>query len=243
MASSLSPSSSGGSNVFSRKQALRKSIRTKLKNLSREEIRSQSLAVWDRFKALSAYQNAQSVGLFLSMPQGEIDTDPIVAHAIDAGKTIYVPRVGQNFESADMALIRVVLGSGMTRPSSPAGGDEEVELFHRRWPRNKWGIPEPPPDMTWYEAQPGDIDVLVVPGLAFDRAGSRLGQGKGYYDRFIDRMEQATSSNEKPPVLVAVGLNCQLVEEGEIPVKDHDFPVDWVLLPHATIQVIHKESE
>jgi len=85
-------------------------------------------------------------------------------------------------------------------------------------------------------AQPGDIDVLVVPGLAFDELGDRLGQGKGYYDRFIARMF-ADEKNKKVPLLVAVGLNCQLVEDGMIPTHEHDHPVDWILLPDSAIQV------
>lgn len=192
--------------------------------MSPDEIRTQSVAVWERLKKLPAYQEAMSVGMFLSMPKGEIDTDPALAHAIEAGKSIYVPQVGQNFESTEMKLVKVVTHSA-----------SDLELFHHSWPRNKWGIPEPPVDMALHEAQPGDIDLLVVPGLAFDSAGDRLGQGKGYYDRFLARM--FADRDKKPPVLVAAGLSCQLVEKGEIPVHEHDFPVDWVLFPNATIQV------
>jgi 5-formyltetrahydrofolate cyclo-ligase len=69
------------------------------------------------------------------------------------------------------------------------GGGETS--FYDGWPRNRWGIPEPPVSDDAADddtAKPGDIDLLVVPGLAFDVAGRRLGQGKGYYDRFITRM-------------------------------------------------------
>jgi len=248
----MASSSSSGDDIFSKKQALRKDIRGKLKALSPDEIRQQSVAVWDRLKKLPAYQQAQSIGLFLSMPKGEIDTDPALAHAIEMGKTIYVPQVGQNFESADMELIRVVQQVKGTTQSSTAssaaaesssGSSQTVELFHRNWPRNKWGIPEPPADMPLHEAQPGDIDVLVIPGLAFDSAGDRLGQGKGYYDRFMARMLAVDRNHDdkKPPVLVAVGLTCQLVDVGQIPVHEHDVPVDWLLLPNATIQVEAKK--
>lgn len=224
---------SSADDIFATKQALRKEIRGKLKSLTRDEIQMQSMAVWDRLQKLPAYQQAHSVGLFLSMPRGEIDTDPALAHALSTGKTIYVPRVGQNFESADMELHKVILDNNA---DSNADADA-VSIFHHKWPRNKWGIPEPPHDMPRVLAQPGDIDVLVVPGLAFDRKGNRLGQGKGYYDRFMERMFVDSGDNKKPPLLIAVGLSCQLVEgTNTIPVKDHDHPVDWILVPEAAIQ-------
>jgi 5-formyltetrahydrofolate cyclo-ligase len=82
-------------------------------------------------------------------------------------------------------------------------------------------------------AGPGDIDLLVVPGLAFDRRGGRLGQGKGYYDRFLHRMAQAAPA--AAVAVVAVGLRCQLVEE--VPTQPDDHPVDIVVLPDEVIHV------
>ena len=90
-------------------------------------------------------------------------------------------------------------------------------------------------------AQPGDIDVLVVPGLAFDRQGERCGQGKGYYDRFIERMCANTTS--KNPFLVAVGLQAQLLVEGGIPVAKYDRRMDMVLLPDETITPVSQERK
>ena len=80
-------------------------------------------------------------------------------------------------------------------------------------------------------ASPGDIDLLVVPGLGFDRHGNRIGQGKGYYDRFIARI----TKNGKPN-LIAVTLDCQLVDN-TIPVSPLDRVMDKVLLPSQVIQV------
>jgi 5-formyltetrahydrofolate cyclo-ligase len=204
--------------IRGQKQALRKEIRSKVRQLSRHQVQEQGNLVWNRLHELECYKKASSVGLFLSMPDNEINSDAAIAHAVRADKTIYVPQVGANFEQADMELRRV-----------PSTTDER---FHYSWPRNKWGIPEPAGDLP--AAQPGDIDLVVVPGLAFDRAGNRLGQGKGYYDRFLELM---CKDYETKPVLVAVGLDCQLVEAGSIPVHEHDFPVDYVLLPHETIPV------
>jgi 5-formyltetrahydrofolate cyclo-ligase len=206
--------------IRNQKQILRKEIRPRLRRLTNDDIQIQSQQVWDRLFQLPAYQQAQSVGLFISMPGGEINTDAALQHAILNGKQIYVPQVGKNFEQADMELIRVAIPENL-----------EAEIFYHSWPRNKWGIPEPPADMPLYEAAPGDIDVLVMPGLAFDRNGNRLGQGKGYYDRFIARI---VSAGAKSPTLVAVGLDCQLVDS--IPVQEYDQRADLVLLPSQMIE-------
>jgi 5-formyltetrahydrofolate cyclo-ligase len=228
--SSAANSSEADGDIRYQKQLLRKSTRALLKEVSNEDIARQSAAVWDRLHALPLYQAARSIGLFLSMPAGEIHTTPALAWAIQQDKDIYIPQVGSNFELADMELIQI--------DTLSSSGDEPI---YAKWPRNKWGIPEPPQDVILKAAQPGDIDLLIVPGLAFDRQGNRLGQGKGYYDRFMARM--CRDPLQKAPALIAVGLQCQLVEPSgshtlsSIPVHEHDFAVDWVLLPNETIQV------
>jgi 5-formyltetrahydrofolate cyclo-ligase len=220
----MSATTSGGdfdASVPERKQSLRKEIRARMKALSREDIIAESSKVWDRVFELPEYKTARSVGIFLSMPAGEIDTEAVIQDAVQTGKDVYVPQVGKNFEQADMEMLKVV------DPKTTDG-----TLFHHAWPRNKWGVPEPPPDMQVVMAKPGDLDLIVVPGLGFDNEGNRLGQGKGYYDRFIARMAHGC---DKPPYLVAVGLDCQLIES--IPFGDHDRPMDKILLPGQVIVV------
>lgn len=88
--------------------------------------------------------------------------------------------------------------------------------------RGKFGIPEPTtPEYT------GDIDLVIVPAVAFDANGRRLGRGGGYYDRFIKKLTHA--------VLVGVGYDFQLVDE--VPAARHDQRVHRVILPSKTIQV------
>jgi 5-formyltetrahydrofolate cyclo-ligase len=222
----MSTTTTGGdvdfdASVREQKQALRKEIRGRMKALSREEILVESSKVWERLFELPEYKASRSIGIFLSMPAGEIATEAVIQDAVQTGKDVYVPQVGKNFEQADMEMLKVV------DPKTADG-----TLFHHAWPRNKWGIPEPPPAMQVVVAKPGDLDLIVVPGLGFDAEGNRLGQGKGYYDRFIERM---TLGSDKPPYLVAVGLDCQLVES--IPVGEHDRPMDKVLLPSQDIVV------
>ena len=88
--------------------------------------------------------------------------------------------------------------------------------------RGKFGIPEP--TTLAYE---GKIDLVVVPAVAFDAKGRRLGRGGGYYDRFIKKLTHAE--------LVGVGYDFQLVEE--VPAARHDQRVHRIILPSKTILV------
>ena len=88
--------------------------------------------------------------------------------------------------------------------------------------RGKFGIPEPTT-----EPYIGDIDLIIVPAVAYDKQGHRLGRGGGYYDRFIKKQPHAT--------LIGVGYDFQLVEE--VPTLRHDQKVHRIILPSQTIQV------
>lgn len=210
-------------NILEEKKLLRKEIRARMRALDVDTITTQSSQVWKIIRGLPAYKSAKSVGLFLSMPSGEINTDEILKDAIKEGKEVYVPQVGKNFEKSEMDLLKVFFDEGIK--------EEKKESFHKYWPKNKWKIPEPPADMPIVPATPGDIDLLIVPGLGFDRFGGRIGQGKGYYDRFIARM----ISEETPMPLVGVALTPQLVE-GQIPVSPHDRKMDMVVFPDEVVE-------
>lgn len=220
------------------KRSLRQDMRARLRAYTPTDLQRESEMVWDRLHALPVYQSARSIGLFLSMPSGEINTDPAMAEAYRRGKTVYVPRVGADCEQADMDMIRVETTT--TKDSNDAGTtapspQQQPQLPHHAWPKNRWNIPEPPSNAQWPIARPGDIDLLIVPGLAFDRHGHRLGQGKGYYDRFIARLQP-------PPTLVAVGLACQL-QDAVIPTHEHDMRMDMVLVPEETVHVVKEPQE
>lgn len=226
------PPSGNIAEVRTWKQSLRKRVRGMLKAMPEEDIQRQSLEVWQRLFALPAYTQAKSVALFLSMPSGEIDTSTALKRVLDDGKVLYVPRVGLDFEKCEMDLLQV----------SSSSSKNSTGMFYNTWPRNKWGIPEPPSSEDLHVATPGDIDLIVVPGVAFDATGARLGQGKGYYDRFISRMsptvKDTTTATAKPPILVAVGLTPQLLRYNErVPTLEHDFPMNVVLTPQCTIDL------
>jgi 5-formyltetrahydrofolate cyclo-ligase len=238
--------------IRQQKKDLRREIRGRMKQISAEEIKTQSAQVWERVFALPQYQAAKSVGLFVSMPTGEIQTDVALNKVLLVDKkTLYVPRVGLDFEQCDMSLIKV-----HTESSSPGNTNQNQNgtMFYHDWLCNKWSIPEPPINDTNDEAKAGDIDLLIVPGCAFDSRGNRMGQGKGYYDRFIEKVTISGDKDGTPkrPLLLAVGLEAQFLgfagnkdaaEESQlrgksVPTHDHDMPMDILVFPHCTIDLI-----
>ena len=97
----------------------------------------------------------------------------------------------------------------------PYAGNEHMH-------RGKFGIPEPTTP-----AYTGPIDLVIVPAVAFDAKGRRLGRGGGFYDRFIKKLTHT--------VLVGVGYDFQLVDE--VPAVRHDQRVHRIVLPSKTILV------
>lgn len=129
--------------------------------------------------------------------QNEVDVLPLV----------------KRYKKEKMILFPVSHRHGMT--VHPYAGNE---MMHR----GKFGIPEP--TTPAYE---GKIDLVIVPAVAFDEKGRRLGRGGGYYDRFIKKQTHAT--------LIGVGYDFQLIEE--VPVARHDQRVHRIILPSQTILV------
>lgn len=119
----------------------------------------------------------------------------------------------KRYKRDKVLLLPVTHRRGMT--ANPYEGNDKMH-------RGKVGIPEPttPP----YE---GEIDLIIVPAVAFDKQGNRLGRGGGYYDRFLKKQSHAT--------FIGVGYDFQLVDE--VPVRQHDQKMHRIILPSQTIQV------
>lgn len=131
--------------------------------------------------------------------RSEVGTRPFLLQAIAEGKRVVVPYcVGR-----DLALFHLQ-------------GMEELAA-------SGFGLFEPRPELRADPAKrvdPAELDLVMVPGVAFDRRGGRLGHGKGYYDRLLPRIRC-----DAP--LIAVAFECQLFPE--IPMLEHDVFMDRVI--------------
>lgn len=140
---------------------------------------------------------------FASMPE-EIDTDGLVRGLLDAGRAVALPRIDE--DSGNIRAYRI-------------GGTDGLE-------RNRWGIREPAPDPA-AEVGPAELAVIVVPGLAFDRDGGRLGRGRGYYDRFL------RAAGRGP---LRVGFFYALQELERVPAGEADERLDQVVTEAGMIR-------
>lgn len=103
----------------------------------------------------------------------------------------------------------------------------ELELFHleelSELETGRYGILEPRPELRMRPKKclpPGELDAVLVPGVAFDRTGGRLGHGKGYYDRLLTRVRPDCS-------LIGLAFECQVFEA--IPMSEHDVRMNFVV--------------
>lgn len=137
------------------KQEIRKNIHDIKKEYGAERLKALSAAVCANLESNPVYDSASVVLLYASLPD-EVDTTPLVQRAIASGKTVVLPVV-----LGDELELRVY------------SGDDSMET-------GAFGIMEP-----MGKPYVGDVDVAIVPGVAFSDGGVRLGRGKGFYDRML----------------------------------------------------------
>lgn len=226
------------STIAARKTALRKEVKRLLKTVSAESCRAQSCLVAEQLISLPEFRQSRSVSIYLPIP-GEIDTLAslpdgypndvvgrlgLIGHCLHEGKQVYIPKVvGMNSE--DMLMLR--LSPYEEQRVGERGLLEQVAGF----PRNHWGIAEPTDEevATMKNGlEDGDIDLVLVPGVAFDARCNRLGRGKGYYDCFLRCLQEIRGKRGLPAaVTVGVAMTEQLVED--VPCADHDYPLDFLV--------------
>jgi 5-formyltetrahydrofolate cyclo-ligase len=181
------------------KRALRRATVAAILALDPEERRRQESALLERVETLPGFDGARTVLLYAPAFPEEIDTAPLLRAALGRGLRLVLPRV-------DRARWALTL--------------HPVAELARDLRPGTLGIPEPAPELP--ELDPSAIDWALVPGLAFDARGHRLGRGAGHYDRLLPRL--------RPEVpRWAIALEPQLVEA--LPVEPHDQPLDGVALP------------
>ncbi|KAJ2686083.1 hypothetical protein IWW39_003863 [Coemansia spiralis] len=182
------------------KLQLRKSVHQRLLQLSAVDLSSQSQLIQAHVLALPAFQRAQHVSIYLSMDSAEAQTYGLVEQALASGKSVYVPRC----RGQQMDMVRITNLQGLTP--------------------NAWGIPEP--SHSEPAVDPSVLDFILVPGVAFDKSGSRCGHGKGYYDRYLRQAANA--------VTCAICLSEQLVDH--VPISEHDLKPHILVTPQGIVE-------
>lgn len=174
------------------KQQLRAVMRARERQLSDRYRRESDQAIAAHLTAMPEYQDAGTIFCFVGTPH-EIDTRPILKNALAAGKRLCVP---------------LCTGPGMMEL-------RQITTLSQLSP-GAYGIPEPPEDAPTVSVD--ETDFAILPCLTCNHLGHRLGQGQGYYDRFLAHYRSG-----------AVLLCREKLIREEIPLEPHDYPIPWVL--------------
>jgi 5-formyltetrahydrofolate cyclo-ligase len=178
------------------KRGIRKEMKARLEAQSGDDRRRKSLAIGEKLFALEAFRAAKCVAFYVAMPH-EVDTAPMIDRALAAGMRVTVPRC--DMETVELTLYEIRNRSNLQRGT--------------------WGIYEPDPHPA-HVVHPENVSVVIVPGVAFDLTGNRIGNAKGFYDRFLKRV---------PPGALKIGLAYGLQILPSVPVEAHDVKLDMVL--------------
>ena len=173
------------------KTSLRKQVAELRDGLSQEVRESKSREIGKRLYALPGFRAAGAI-LFFASFRSEVDTVTMIRHVLAAGKRVFLPKV----KGRELALFEILDFDKDTAPGA-------------------WAIPEP------RETKPvtiHEVDLMIVPGLAFDENGNRLGYGAGFYDRILPTYRRMT---------VALAFEEQIVPD--VPVSIHDIPVKKIV--------------
>ena len=178
------------------KKALRNQVREALKKMSADERSVASLQLCTRLEEQELWRKAQSILFYAPLPD-EPDIWRLLLDSLAAKKTVLLPRFELEHGHYSACLIKDAVTDIQT---------------------GKFGIREPAP--TCEKISLNRLDLILVPGIAFDADGHRLGRGKGFYDRLLAVLKGPTCG---------VAFDQQIVHQ--IPVEPHDMRLNCILTP------------
>jgi 5-formyltetrahydrofolate cyclo-ligase len=181
---------------------LRRQMRAIRGALPEEARARRSSAIVERVRALDVWPEARVIAAFVSI-RGEADPSALVAEAFASGRRVALPRVDM-----DAGVVRML----------------ELEPNAELREEGAFGIPEPPADAP--EIPLEAVSLVIVPALGLDPRGHRIGWGRGFYDRLLPTMPNATR--------VGIAYDFQLL--AEIPNSEHDERMDFVVTDARTLK-------
>lgn len=164
-----------------------------------------ALLIQEALFSIPEFKQAHAI-LFYAGFGSEVPTHDMMQLALESGKRVILPITDTETKALILREVRDL---------------ESLE-------HNVYGIPEPVPENT-YHYEPGSIDLVLVPGIVFDHCGHRVGYGGGYYDRFLESIDESVPR-------VAIAFDLQIVDE--IPNEAHDLPVYKIVTESRVIDAL-----
>jgi len=174
--------------------------------LKKEEVEYRSRIISKKLEELDGFNNSNLVMCYLDF-KNEVITGYFIEKCLKSGKRVAVPKVFTTPQGQ-----REILASEIY--------DVENDLE-----KGFYGILEPKIETT-REIDPGEIDLAVIPGTAFDMSGNRIGYGAGFYDRFLKRVKRNC-------LKVGVAFDLQIYEH--VPADQNDIPMDIIITENRVI--------
>lgn len=196
---------------FPQHRELRSRMRALRREVGTREAREAASAVKNILLAEPSVRTAANIAVYAAT-DGEVDVSDVASWAQRAGKRVFYPAMRE--DETVQTRLRIAFVEWL-----PAA----------RWTTGAFGIPEP---AGGEEIAIEDCDAALVPGVAFGKDGSRIGRGKGYYDRALAFL--AEGSRPRPPVLFGICHDFQItegLEQSPSAAKDSDIPMDAVVSP------------
>ena len=213
-AGALHSSADTGMPVQTVKADLRKRIKADLKQAPLDSLQQQSSDIWIHLQSLPSFVSAQRIVAYLACEWlREVNIGAAVDFALEQDKDVFVPRVKDKNSNMQMLRIATLHGLQKMPPFDIVEPTETGEAGKPRVDLIKGGIVP---------------DIVLLPGLGFDRQGGRLGRGGGYYDKFLkDVREMAQRQAVAQPLLAAVAFREQVVDH--VPMDGHDVRYDLLI--------------
>ncbi len=184
------------------KETLRKSLLKERLSFDAERAAAKSCAIQRKFLESALYREAASVAVYCDF-KGEVETGMILEDVLKGEKLLALPRINR---------------PGYTLSFLPVCSTDTLEV-------NRDGFREPA-EGSGKELDVKEIDLFVLPGVAYDMAGNRLGMGKGCYDKALENI-----GREK---MVALAYEFQVIET--VPAERHDARVGWIVTEERLIR-------
>ena len=174
---------------------IRKKILNIRNNLTKETLNDFNKDIFNTLINSDIYINAKNIFIYISFGS-EVETKKIIEHAISIGKNIYVPKTDKNIK--EMIAVKIHNFDNMTV--------------------DKWGILEP--TIVDKNLVGNKFDLIIMPGVAFDITGNRIGYGGGYYDKYIYQLKNK-------PTILALAYEFQIINN--IIAESHDIKLDYII--------------
>jgi 5-formyltetrahydrofolate cyclo-ligase len=182
------------------KKEIRERIKKKREKLSKEEVKERSSLIFSNLLIVPAFFRSEVVHLYISSKNNEVDTHNIIRWLLKEKKRVVVPVV--DVETKTMRHSEIFSLS-------------ELAV-------NPYGIYEPKLEQP---VKTSELDCIIIPALAVDRKGNRVGFGGGFYDRFLQNVQLPT---------IALAYEFQLLEE--LPVEEFDVKISAIVTENQIIK-------